>query len=211
MKLLSKALIAASFLASFSSNADLITVDEWHDTGGTLGGMKQSSFSDDIYYAVSKFNQLSTLDSYEIMSGYRIASQEEYLEILNASSYVYSTQNPRVHLGQGSWKGYIYNGLTRFHFTFSGFETGDFVLHAGGFEDNFTYQFGNANLDRYYENNTLDLWAGFVLIKDESSDGGVYSLQGNNFSLVSDVPAPFMLSFFSLAILGLSSRKIKLS
>lgn len=80
MNSLSKILASAVLLASFSSSAELVTVEEWHDTGGTLNGMKQSSFSDDVYYAISKFNQLNTLDSYEIMSGYRIAARKSILK-----------------------------------------------------------------------------------------------------------------------------------
>lgn len=202
MKLLNKTLTALALVASFSSSAALVTVDEWHETGDDFGGLKQSSFSQDIFFAVGDQNYFDISNSYQMMSGYRIASFEEYEQIL--SEVVSKSPEKSSYHNKAGWDGYVFNGQYRYAFTFLNYDVGSEFIHAGGVDYNLRYKIASE----YQLNNN---WAGFVLIKDESSDGGIYSFQGDQLSLVSSVPTPFMLSVFTLAILGVSSRKIKAS
>lgn len=194
MNIIKKSLTAIALVASFSSSAALVTVEEWHETGDYFGGMKQSMYSEDIFFAVSKNTYLDLSSSYEIMSGYRLASFEEYSEIVISSGL-----RALVYYNQGGWDGYYYKGQRREIFSFSGTSVGDGFLHAGNYENYLNYRIGSPT---QFDTS----WAGFVLIKDESSSGGFYNFSTSNFTS-NDVPVPIMFGALGLALIGFSKRK----
>ena len=197
MKVLNKALALIAIVASFSSSAELVTVDQWHETGDNFGGFKQSNFSQDVFFAVGDHDYFSRNNSYEIMKGYRIATFEEYVNILDEAEPGFSTQ--ATYYNQGGWSGYSFNGQHRHVFTFLDSQIGDEVIHVGNADNNLNYTItGDSQLNNY--------WAGFVLIKDSSSGGGVYDFSTSNF-VSSDVPVPIMFSALGLGLIGFSKRK----
>lgn len=94
-----------------------------------------------------------------MMSGYRIASSEEYEQIL--SEVVSKSPEKSSYYNQAGWDGYVFNGQYRYAFTFLNSGVGSKFIHAGSGYYNFEYQ---INDERQLNKN----WAGFVLIKDES-------------------------------------------
>lgn len=197
MKVLNKALALIAIVASFSSSAELVTVNQWHETGDNFGGFKQSNFSQDVFFAVGDQDYFSRNNSYEIMNGYRIATFEEYVSILNEAEPGFSGSN--TYYNQGGWSGYNFNGQHRVLFTFLDSQIGDEVIHAGN-PDNYL---GSVV---YSDNQLNSSWAGFVLVKDSSSGGGVYDFSTSNF-VSSDVPVPIMFSALGLGLIGFSKRK----
>jgi len=169
------------------ANAGLITVDEWHDTSDGYNGLKQSTFSDDIFYAVSRTGVFNNTENYEMISGFRMATRSEYLA-------EYAANGPgagHVYHGTGGWSGYVWNGITRHQFLFSdSVETG-LTTHAGT-SDGIVALWGSAYNTQYTPLDPLvSNWAGFVLVKTQ------------------EVPEPSTLAIFALGVIGLASRRRK--
>lgn len=195
-----------SFVVSFAlavsgiANAGLIAVDAWHDTSDGYQGLKKSNFSDDIFYAVSLTGTFNNLDTYEMIDGYRWATETDYLDAwanrdqVNGEFLTDSTPHP--YYNQGGWNGYIWNGIARYAFLFSDSLSTGRSTHAGTIEG-YTANWANHYTQSYTPNDPLvSNWAGFVLIKDASQNS-------------ESVPEPSTLAIFALGLMGLASRKFK--
>ncbi len=194
--------LAAGFALSVSglANAGLITVENWHDTSDGFQGLKKSNFSDDIFYAVSLTGVFNNLETYEMIEGYRWATEQDYLnawanrDLVNGDFLTDSTPHP--YYNQGGWSGYVWNGITRREFIFSDTLNTGRSTHAGTIEGR-TSSWANHYLQSYTVSDPLvQNWGGFVLVKDDSQ------------STVS-VPEPSTLVVFTLGLIGLASRKSK--
>ena len=196
-----KGLVASFALAvSGLANAGLITVENWHDTSDGFQGLKQSNFSDDIFYAVSLTGVFNNLETYEMIEGYRWATEQDYLnawanrDLVNGDFLTDSTPHP--YYNQGGWSRYVWNGITRYEFIFSDtLDTGR-STHAGTIEG-YTSTWAFDYVQSYTINDPLVRnWGGFVLVNDDS--------QGT-----ASVPEPSTLTVFALGLMGLASRKFK--
>jgi len=131
------------------SNAAFISVDDWHLTTDSFGGLKQSATSSDIYFAVSKNTSWNSLDEYEMLDGYRWATSTEFFALIPTHTSTYS------YYDQGGWNGYTWEGQSRYYFQFADL----FATHAGIWEGyQHDYSGGATSYNNYF--------AGFVLIKD---------------------------------------------
>ncbi len=187
-------LISTSCLVNVA-NAGLITVNEWHDTSDGYGGLKQSNFSDDIFYAVSLTGIFNNTDTYEMINGYRLATESEYTTAWAARDFVngdfLTDTTVWPYYNQGGWSGYTWNGIIRYEFLFSDSLTTGLSTHAGTSEG-YTAAWATKYKQSYTPNDPLiSNWAGFVLIKTQ------------------EVPEPSTLAIFALGIIGLASRRFK--
>ena len=131
------------------SNAAFISVDDWHLTTDSFGGLKQSTASSDIYFAVSKNTSWDSSDEYEMLDGYRWATSTEFFELI--PTYI----NTYNYYDQGGWNGYTWEGKSRYYFQFAD----TYATHAGIWEG---YQHDYSHGATSYSSG----FAGFVLIKD---------------------------------------------
>jgi hypothetical protein len=193
-----KALFASVFftvsLMSNIANAGLITTDEWHNTNDAFGGLKMSLYSDDVFLAVSKSGVFHKNDDYQMLDGYRLMASSEYQDII--TSYVSANGFPPgitwPYYNQGGWSGYDFESVRRYYFTYSDTNVNGIVHHVGQGDTNAVWgtnaQFLTTNVAT-----DVSLWAGFVLIKDDSN--------------AAIVPEPTTLAIFALGMIGLASRR----
>ncbi|GAA5142471.1 hypothetical protein [Thalassotalea piscium] len=134
------------------ANANFITVDNWHLTTDNLGGFRQSSASDQVYYAVSKIWKLDRANTFETIEGYHFASYQEWRDLVGVG------YNPnKGYRNQGGWNEYEWEGIERSFFLFSdSIETG-WYKHAGNSDT-------TANITGFYQGR--EGIAGFVMIKN---------------------------------------------
>lgn len=166
-------------LSSLAAQAEYVSLEDWWLTTDHYGGLRQSESAPDYYFAVAKSNSidLSGDHTYEVPSGYRIATTEEgysAFPIKSGSSYSHAYYN------KGGWNGYSWEGTSRYYFLFSDSSTTGAYKHAGSADD---YKVSYLNINAVSTSNL----AGFVLVKD--------------------VPVPILLGAFGFALLGLSKRK----
>ena len=190
------------------ANSSVITVSNWHDTSDAFQGLKKSNFSDDIFYAVSLNGIFNNTSTYEIMAGYRWATETDYLaawanrdlingDFLNDSSYW-------VYYNQGGWSSYRWNNVDRYEFLFADSLTTGRSTHAGTVEG-MVSSWATRYLPIYTPTDpVVNNWAGLVLIKDDSQAGSQASDPSAN-----EVPEPSILATFVLALIGVSLRKVK--
>lgn len=199
MQIFKKILPVIAIVASFSSHAAFLSVEDWHETSDAFGGLKQSHYSQDVFYAVGQSNLLWFKDTYEIPDGFRVASYEEIKDIYKNSNY-----NPSeyIYYSQGGWNGYVWNGVKRNLFLYSDSLDNNFSAHVGTLDSPGNSSWLTASL---YENHVKN-WAGFVLIKDESATGGLYSFSTGYYK-ASDVPLPSGVLLFGLGGLFLLRKK----
>lgn len=187
-------IVALYFLVLFSvtSNAALISVNQWHNSNDSFGGLKQSRYADDMFFAVSN-GIYNPLDTYEMISGYRLASVNEFTGRVNG----YITQNGSLpfafnYYNQGGWSGYNFQGKNRYLFSFS---DPTYAIHAGTFDHitnlNTMLSWGSSL------STNPQFWAGFVLIKDP-----LLAVSAPSTASVS-VTEPASISLLCLGIAGL--------
>jgi hypothetical protein len=171
------------------ANAGLISVDDWHLTTDNNGGLRQlaqSQFSD-IYLAVSKDTTFNSIDTYEIMAGYRqMTTAEAVTRFLGNGAF--GTLPIFSYYNQAGWSGYTWEGKNRYQFIYSDTVTTGHYKHAGNYESHNNTGSFNINTTNF---------AGFVLIKDDS------------LLNPTDVPEPSTLAIFALGLMGLASRRFK--
>jgi hypothetical protein len=183
-KFLKQFILGSMLLLATNSYAGLITVDEWHGTNDNFSGLKQSQFSDDVYFAVSKTGVFDYSADYEMLEGFRQATWDEYWSL--ADDYIAlnglwsATYN---YYSKGGWAGYNFEGINRYYLSFADEKASNskYVIHTGNYDN---YRGTQYTL-------TQNQWAGFVLIKS------------------TDVPEPSTLAIFALGIMGLAARRFK--
>jgi hypothetical protein len=192
--------LALAVLFSNMANAAFISVDEWHDTSDAYQGLKKANFADNIFYAVSLTGIFNNTDSYEMISGYRLATEADYTtawanrDMINGEFLTDASVWP--YYNQGGWAGYIWNGIARYQFLFEDSIITGISTHAGT-REGYTYSWATNYMLSYTPNDPLAMnWAGFVLIKEEIQNSG-------------SIPEPTTVAVFALGLLGLTSRKFK--
>jgi len=179
-------------LAVSSANASLINITDWHETSDGYGGLKVSSFADDLFLAVSKSGTYNKGDTYEMLSGYHWATFEEMNMRLSAyrAENHYKTIEDRNYHNLGGWDKYTFNGIERRDFIYSNTDLNTRTIAVS------LREYQNASSPLSYNANYSDIslssvskWAGFVLIKE--------------------VPEPSTFAVFALGMLGLVTRKLR--
>jgi hypothetical protein len=180
-KFFNAALLSLIMSISSFANATLISLDDWHLTTDGFAGLKQSSYNENVYFAVSKSNTISLTDTYEMIEGFHWASTSEAASLFGD---FYSSTPSRMYYNQAGWNGYVFEGVFRFQFIFSDSAVTGHYKHAA-------YSDGSASVDGSSYLATDFRRAGLVLIKN------------------TDVPEPSTLAIFALGVIGLASRRFK--
>lgn len=159
--------------ANLEESGSCLAVSQWHESSDDFGGIRQSGYVDDLYYVVSKTGVYDKSLSYEVLPGYHWATFEEQKERLDAyrKLYHYSTISDRNYHNLAGWSNYNFNGIERRYFIYSNTAadpTVGKVLAVGDREYNNGVSSLTLNNDEYAdaEQETVNKWAGFVLIKD---------------------------------------------
>jgi hypothetical protein len=158
IKLSQMAIVLAGFMTAVScitniAFAGLITVDQWHLTTDEFGGLRQSSASDDVYYAVSKITKLNWNNTYQAIEGYHFASHQEWQNLVGTE------ENPNLaYYNQGGWSGYRWEGEQRMYFLFSDTLQTDFVKLSN------TSDTTSHKISLHKKSANI---AGFMMIKDD--------------------------------------------
>ncbi len=182
------------------ASAGVIALEDWFDAAGThTGGLTQSQFSDDLYFAVAQDVNFSLTDTYEVSQGWHIASFAEYTALRNAYTGPYTGFN---HYNMNGWAGYTTASGTpqSYYFALSDMFTPDnppMAIHAGHLS-RYTYTTRDDRLGSDLTTNG-EYFAGLIVIKDGSRDWGE----------ASEVPEPSTLAIFALGMIGLASRRFK--
>ena len=202
MKALTKIFAASAIaFASMGANAELIAVDDWHLTSDEYSGLKMSNFSDEIFYAASLTGLFNTANTYEMLDGYRWASESDYAIAYDSRDMVngdfLSDNTAHNYYNQGGWNSYTFNGIARYILTFNDTALTGRSTHVGGYEGSIS-----AWALPYTESNaTISEWAGFVLVKDDS-------LQSNQLK---SVPLPATSILLGLGLVAFGARRKKVS
>lgn len=152
------------------SYAEVVSISDWHNADDDFGGLKQSTYADDLFLAVSKSGVYNKSDSYEMLPGYHWATYEELEERLEE----WKDDNGSRDLGEfnyhglGGWEKYAFDGVQRRDFIFADTAKNERVVYAGISESNtldhkFSWDANYTNAKK----NTVKNWAGFVLIKNK--------------------------------------------
>ncbi|WOH35753.1 hypothetical protein RI844_10195 [Thalassotalea fonticola] len=155
--------------ANIESRGSCLSVSQWHENSDDFGGLRQSGYADDLYYVVSKTGVYDKNLSYEVIPGYHWATYEEQAERLDAYRAVnhYSTISDRNYHNLAGWSNYTYNGIERRYFVYANTAENTRVLAVGAREYQNISSSLSYNTDYTDETlETVDTWAGFVLIKD---------------------------------------------
>jgi len=194
-KFLKAAIVGLVLSVNGFANAGLITVNEWHDTSGSVGGLLQSTFDSSVYFAQSKDINFSINNTYEVLNGYHIATANEYRTLWDNNVAANGTPtNVYLHYNRGGWNGYNNNGVQNYYFVFADmFDVNltNAAVHAGNYE----YHASRTDIWNYAPSlmSQPDRFAGLVLIKNTSQS----------------VPEPTTLVIFALGMIGLASRRFK--
>ncbi|GHE86454.1 PEP-CTERM sorting domain-containing protein [Thalassotalea profundi] len=167
-------------------NAKLITVENWHLTTDELGGLRQSSASEQVFYAVSKIWQLDRNDTFEALDGYYFATHQEWRDLVG-----FGPNSNRGYKNQGGWNDYEWEGKERYFFLFADTLDTGWYKHAGNNDT-------TSNHTGFYQGRTG--MAGFVMIKGEREVAG--------FGADAIVPEPTTIAILSLGIIALFLRRI---
>ncbi|PCI58794.1 MAG: hypothetical protein COB35_12970 [Gammaproteobacteria bacterium] len=203
LKIIKAIFLLAVLSISGVATATLITVNQWHDTTGPVSGLRQSDFNNTVFFAVAKNIDFNQTNTYEMLTGYHLASYDEYVTLFSASAALGATGASYVYFNQDGWNGYIWNKVQRIYFAFSDMYTPTpRALHAGAAQNQTNVSGGGL----YSKSNGLDFLAGtyqvfggLVLIKDAAS------------LKASPVPEPSTLAIFALGLMGLAVRRKKQS
>lgn len=195
--------LSASLLVN-SAQAGLIEVADWHLTSDSLGGLRQSSASDDIYYAVSKLTTLNWDNTFEALDGFHFANYQEWRGLVGTDP----NNRENGYLGQGGWSGYTWEGQVRAFFLFADTQTNNRYKHAGNSDT-------TANLRLF--NNGQNLIAGFVMVKDEvlapmpiaSMRIAPMRIAPMRSALTTSVPEPSSIAIIGLGLAGLAASRKK--
>jgi len=163
-----------------TANATLIELDDWWLQTDAHGGLRQSTYNEDVYFAVAKTN-FSLTDTFEMINGYHWASTAEADAIFGNNS---NWSGNHVYYNQGGWSAYQWEGVNRVMFMLSDSLSTNKYKHAGNYDE--------FRLNTYANIDSYSLKAGFMLIKDDVN-----------------VPEPSTLAIFALGIIGLASRRFK--
>lgn len=180
MTLAALSVSAISLLSVTGANAAVIALDDWWLQTDTLGGLRQSTWNEDYYFAVSQSSTRTAGDTYETPDGYRWATTAEGLAVFTSHNF----SGNFVYWGQGGWNGYTYEGQGRYHFIFSDSDTTYRYKHAGNYDEYLLNTAGGPIVTNF---------AGLVLIREE----------------VSAVPVPAALPLLAggLGLLGAVGRR----
>jgi hypothetical protein len=180
-----RTLLAVSVLAftSLSAQAEIISVDDWWLQTDNLGGLRQSTYAPDFYFAVSQDTIWSNKATYEAMDGYRVATTAEGQAGFNSNT----NSGEHVYFSQGGWDGYNWQGKDRVLFRFSDSASTDAYKHTGR-RDSYRLEYTSQ----------VSYFAGMVMIKDQNSTSS---------STLADVPAPMGIAALAFAGLMLMRRR----
>jgi len=163
------------------ANGTLIALDDWWLQSDEHGGLRQSTYNENVYFAVAKSN-FSLTDTFEMIDGFHWASTSEAEAIFGNNA---NTSGIFTYYNQGGWSGYSFEGKTRVMFMLSDSIVTNKYKHAGNYDE--------YKLNTYADINSYAYKAGFVLIKDK----------------VESIPEPSTLAIFALGVLGLAFRRNK--
>jgi hypothetical protein len=187
-------LLSCMLLMTTNSYAGIISYEDWHYDGDTLGGLRQAVIAPNVYFALSTSSTLSITDEYVMSPGYHIATRGEYEGLLGSLLGTTGGADLHPYYGRGGFSGYpsfLGNPTsTRFRFLFADFATVGGYVHAGSYETNVQTSTGVG----LYGSNV----AGFVLVLDP-----------NYVDPNTQVPEPSTLAIFALGMIGLASRRFK--
>lgn len=147
------AVVFAMGLSIGRAEAATIAANDWWLQSDSLGGLRQSTVNDQMFYAVSQSNVWNPGDTYEAPTGYRLATTAEGLAAVGAPGLAEYT-----YYNQGGWSGYVWEGLARYYFRFSDSNVTFRAKHAGNHD--------NASL---FNTGAVTNFAGMVLIVDTST------------------------------------------
>jgi hypothetical protein len=181
-----RTLLAISVLAftSLSAQAEIISVDDWWLQTDNLGGLRQSTYAPDFYFAVSDSNVWSPTAIYEAMDGYRVATTAEGQAVFNSNN----NSGERTYYNQGGWNGFNWEGKTRTSFRFSDSASTGAYKHLS-LSDQYLVLLGHDGVTNF---------AGMVMIREQNSTSS---------STLADVPAPVGIAALAFAGLMLMRRR----
>lgn len=168
LKLRSLVTVGALALAMLSTNAyaNFFSISDWHNTRDGFGGLKQSRYNPDVYYAIGNDTVFYKNAVYEMLPGYRLLTVSEH-QALTQSYNGPSLPFQYHYYNQGGWSGYVFEGGLRTIFTYADSNVAGYYTHAG-IQDSVVGNYQNGTLRSDQANPTVTSWAGFMLLKDDS-------------------------------------------
>ncbi|SNR28480.1 VPLPA-CTERM sorting domain-containing protein [Puniceibacterium sediminis] len=134
------ALIFALGFLNDRAEAATIAANDWWLQTDSLGGLRQSTVNDQMFYAVSQSNVWNPGDTYVAPTGYRLATTAEGLAAVGGSGLPEFT-----YYYQGGWSGYLWEGLARYYFRFSDSNVTLKAKHAGNHDSAPLFTTGDVN------------------------------------------------------------------
>jgi len=193
--------VCSIFINITAAQAGVIELEDWFDQAGSnSGGITQSQFSDELYFAVAQNVHFSTTDTYEVTEGWHIASYNEYINLMSAYTGSYTGN---VMLDQDGWQGYT---------TASGSPN----THMFALADMFDTQLSNKAVHSGFQadeqsKHYMEIWGGRLGSGYQDRFAGLVVIQdtGAQWGKAQAVPAPSTLAIFALGMMGLASRRFK--
>ena len=118
-----------------SVSAATVALNDWWLQTDSLGGLRQSTWDEDVYFAVSQSNVWSIGDVYEAPEGFHWATTAEGQAIFTSDHD--TGPGNFVYFNQGGWTLYEWEGLTRHSFRFSDSDVTNAYKHAGQYDEYF--------------------------------------------------------------------------
>lgn len=159
--------------ANTATPGSCITVAQWHNTNDGFSGVKKATYADDLFLVVSQSGTYDKSATYEMLPGYHWASKTELEERLT----LYRGENGTTDIlgynyyNLGNWTKYVFEDVERRDFIYADSSLTGKTVYAGHKE---AYSLPSDTSSRpgvpaYMASDpaaTVDIWAGFVLIKD---------------------------------------------
>ncbi|OUR88150.1 hypothetical protein A9Q81_24625 [Gammaproteobacteria bacterium 42_54_T18] len=164
---------AACQAANTATAGSCLTVAEWHNSNDTFGGVKKATFADDLFLVVSKSGTYNKAGTYEMLPGYHWATQAEWEARFDPYKAANGTDGLTAYnyYNLGGWVKYVFEGVERRDFLYADSSVTAKTVYVGHREKDSIRAAGASHETHpaYAASDpatTVDLWAGFVLIKD---------------------------------------------
>jgi hypothetical protein len=180
-------ILGITLLVNVASASPILEAD-WHLTTDTLGGLRQSTYDENVYFAVTQHDNYLFTDTFEIFDGFHWASTAEATAIFGTNG---NSSGTYVYFQQGGWAGHVEN-------IGSAIKSYQFILS----DSVATNKYKNAQ--NYDEHRLNDNFVVNLISEKIINVGGLVLIKDRV-----DVPEPTTLAIFALGMIGLASRRFK--